>query len=200
MNRGFASTGRHASPLVSRRRSDSKTSSEAFKTLRRNFAVHAATSCVRGVAVANQHADVSFVFVAVSWPTNIWTSRSCSRRCVTNEHLGVSFVLFRVGPIECRMAAEYDRATRSTLAFSGERGKRGAFAAGFKWGAIGVSRHAAVLHFRAFKPHLPPVCRNLDLHPRFPRVAGACSGGQRHWERGRDRRRGTGGPQRERAD
>src|SRR6185437_13360379 len=96
--------------------------------------------------------------------TNTRMFRSCSRRCVTNEHPGVSFVLFRLGPIECPIVEEYDRTTRSTLAFSGERGKRGAFAAGFKWGAIGVSRHTDVPHLHAFKPPPPPARRNLDVH------------------------------------
>jgi hypothetical protein len=109
--------------------------------------------------------------------------RSCSRRRVNNGHSGVSFVLFRLGPIECPMAGEYDRATRSTLAFSGERGKRGAFAAGFTWGAIGVSGHADVPYPHAFKPHPQPARRSLDLRPGVPRVAGSRSGGQRQRER-----------------
>ena len=63
--------------------------------------------------------------------------RSCSRSSRNNRHPGVSFVLFRLRPIECPMAERYDRTTRSTLAFSGERGKRGAFAAGFKGERLG---------------------------------------------------------------
>jgi hypothetical protein len=61
----------------------------------------------------------------------------------TCGHLSVSFVLSHLGPVECPKVEEYDRATRSTLAFSGEKGKWG-LAAGFEWGAVGGSQHADV--------------------------------------------------------
>jgi hypothetical protein len=108
--------------------------------------------------------------------------RSCRAVGLTNGHPGVSFLLFRFGLLKCLMVEEYDRATRTTLAFSGERGKWGAFAAGSKWGAVGVSRHAGVSQLHAFKPHPQPARRDLDRHPRVPRVARSCSRGQRDRE------------------
>src|SRR4051812_5742321 len=105
-------------------------------------------------------------------------------------HPSVSLVLSGLGPIDCPMVEEYDRATRSTLAFSGERGKRGAFAARSEWGELGGNEHADVRNVDALHSHPKRAPRTLGLPPRlcrFPRVAGACSGGQHQRERQRER-------------